>query len=83
MTTEQIATTPTNDDKRFDGGSAFKMLDEVIVSGSATGYGDTPGYVVEINWNKITEEYFCLIIGSGVHGDGKRFYVQERFLKRQ
>lgn len=57
----------------------FKIRTFVTVSGDATGYGNLTGLVKEVEYKKLQNEYFYLVVVN--HPAQKSVYVSERFIQ--
>ncbi|SJN50532.1 hypothetical protein [Sphingobacterium sp. JB170] len=54
----------------------FKLFDKVIVSGTATGYGNLEAVIIEVSFDELSKQFFY-----NTRTDQGRFYVAEKFLK--
>ena len=57
----------------------YGPTDEVIVSGTVTGVGDIEGRVIELNFDKLSQEYFYVVRAKS----GEKYRGQERFISKK
>lgn len=56
----------------------YKRGDDIVISGTLTGLGDQKARVTEVEYEKISRQYFY-----GAHAaDGTRYWAQERYISR-
>ena len=54
------------------------MWQEVTVSGTLTGLGDQVGHIVEVEYCKMSDQYFYVVRTK----EGQRFRAQEKFVSK-
>lgn len=62
--------------------SKFSLFDQVIVSGSATGFGDQEGFITNSDYIKMAESwYHDVTIIKPAYGQHHMVTVNEKFLQ--